>query len=487
MKLTVCLLTSEAAPLSKTGGLADVSSAVTKYLHSAGHDVRLFTPLYKSIDRAKFGAQPLQTLQHFEVQVGPLHRYSFSAHSAHLPGSAAPVYLLECPALYERASLYTVEADEHLRFLAFTRAAFIVCQRLQWSPRILHCNDWHTAFAPLFLKALYENDPLFKNTRSVLTIHNIGYQGIFSATAVDDVGLGAKSHLLHQDELRAGRINPLRHGIMYADAITTVSPTYAHEICTDQYGMGLQDSLRARGSAVTGILNGVDYDEWDPRNDRHLTQHYDPDHLGIKAELKRDFAARMGLNIPPEVPLGGIVSRLAQQKGIELMFDALPRILSGRDFGLVVLGSGEPQYEQFFTKLQADFPGRVVFKRGYDDPLAHWIEASSDLFLMPSLYEPCGLNQMYSLRYGTVPIVRKTGGLADSVEHYNPDTGAGTGIVFNDFNSEALLWALNTALDLYATRTQWQRLVRNGMRRDFSWQRQGGLYVELYQKLLNAD
>jgi starch synthase len=487
MKLTVCLLTSEAAPLSKTGGLADVSSAVTKYLHSAGHDVRLFTPLYKSIDRAKFGAQPLQTLQHFEVQVGPLHRYSFSAHSAHLPGSAAPVYLLECPALYERASLYTVEDDEHLRFLAFTRAAFIVCQRLQWSPRILHCNDWHTAFAPLFLKALYENDPLFKNTRSVLTIHNIGYQGIFSATAVDDVGLGAKSHLLHQDELRAGRINPLRHGIMYADAITTVSPTYAHEICTDQYGMGLQDSLRARGSAVTGILNGVDYDEWDPRNDRHLTQHYDPDHLGIKAELKRDFAARMGLNIPPEVPLGGIVSRLAQQKGIELMFDALPRILSGRDFGLVVLGSGEPQYEQFFTKLQADFPGRVVFKRGYDDPLAHWIEASSDLFLMPSLYEPCGLNQMYSLRYGTVPIVRKTGGLADSVEHYNPDTGAGTGIVFNDFNSEALLWALNTALDLYAARTQWQRLVRNGMRRDFSWQRQGGLYVELYQKLLNAD
>jgi starch synthase len=274
---------------------------------------------------------------------------------------------------------------------------------------------------------------------------------------------------------------------MYAEAITTVSPTHAHEICTDRYGMGLQDSLRARGGAVTGILNGVDYDEWDPRHDRHLTQHYDPEHLGIKAELKREFLGRTGLNIAPEVPLGGIVSRLAQQKGFELMFESLPRVLSGRDLGLVVLGSGEPQYEQFFTKLQADFPGRVVFRRGYDDALSHWIEAASDLFLMPSLYEPCGLNQMYSLRYGTVPIVRKTGGLADSVEHYNPDTGAGTGIVFNDFNSEALLWALNTALDLYAMPTQWQRLVRNGMRRDFSWQRQGGLYVELYQKLLNAD
>jgi starch synthase len=465
MNLTVCLLASEATPLSKTGGLADVSSALTKYLHSAGHDVRLFTPLYKSIDRTKFGAQPLQRLQQFEVQVGPDHRYSFSAHSARLPGSAAPVYLLECPALYERASLYTTDGDEHLRFLAFTRAAFIVCQRLQWSPRILHCNDWHTAFAPLFLKALYENEPLFKNTRSVLTIHNIGYQGIFSATAVDDVGLGAKSYLLHQDELRAGQINPLRHGILY--------------------GMGLQDSLRARASALTGILNGVDYDEWDPRNDRHLTQHFDPEHLAIKNDLKREFIARMGLNIAPDVPLGGIVSRLAQQKGFELMFGSLPRILAGRDFGLVVLGSGEPQYEQFFTKLQTDFPGRVVFRRGYDDPLSHWIEAASDLFLMPSLYEPCGLNQMYSLRYGTVPIVRKTGGLADSVEHYNPDTGEGTGIVFNDFNPEALLWALNTALDLYATPTQWQRLVRNGMRRDFSWQRQGGLYVELYERLLS--
>jgi len=431
----------------------------------------------------KLGAQSLQALQDFDVQLGP-HQYTFSVLTTHLPGSAAPVYLLDCPALFNRASLYTTDADEHLRFLAFTRAAFTLCQRLQWSPQVMHCNDWHTAFAPLFLKALYDNDPLFKRTRSLLTIHNIGYQGIFPATAVDDVGLGMKSYLLHQDDLRAGKINPLRHGIMYADAITTVSPTHAHEICTEQYGMGLQDSLRARGGALSGILNGVDYDEWDPRRDRHLPKHFDPDHLEIKAELKRAFIDRMGLNIAPEVALGGIVSRLAQQKGIELMFESLPRILSGREFGLVVLGSGEPKYEEFFSKLQADFPGRVAFRRGYDDPLSHWIEAASDLFLMPSLYEPCGLNQMYSLRYGTVPVVRKTGGLADSVEHYNPDTGTGTGIVFNDFNPEALEWALNTALDFYAAPVQWQRMVRNGMRRDFSWNHQGSLYVELYEKLL---
>ena len=242
MKLTVCLLASEAAPLSKTGGLADVSAALTKYLHSVGHDVRLFTPLYKSIDRVKIGAQPLEGLESFEVAVGP-HRYLFSVLLAQLPGSTAPVYLLDCPALFARATIYTVDADEHLRFLAFTRAAFVACQRMNWAPRILHCNDWHTGFGPLFLKALYDTDPLFMGTRSVLTIHNIGYQGVFSATAVDDVGLGSKSYLLHQDDLRAGFINPLRHGILYADAITTVSPTHAREICTDRVRHGIAERL----------------------------------------------------------------------------------------------------------------------------------------------------------------------------------------------------------------------------------------------------
>jgi starch synthase len=483
MTLKVCLLASEAAPLSKTGGLADVAGALTKYLHGAAHDVRLFTPLYKSIDRQKFGVQPLEGLQNIDLAVGP-HRYVFSVMQAQLPGSTAPVYLIDCPVLYSRPTLYTTDPDEHLRFLAFTRAVLTCCQRMQWHPDILHCNDWHTAFSPLFLKAQYTADPLFRGTRSVLTIHNIGYQGIFKASAVADLALGEKIFMLHQDELRAGRINPLRHGIMYADAITTVSPTHAQEICSDEYGMGLQDSLRARAGALTGILNGVDYDVWDPRCDRYIPTHFDADSLEVKAALKQDFLTRMGFTIAPTTPLGGIVSRLASQKGIDIMFDSLPQVLARRDFGLIVLGSGDPQYEEFFRKLQSDFPGRVVFRQGYDDELSHWIEAVSDLFVMPSLYEPCGLNQMYSLRYGTVPIVRRTGGLADSVEHYNPDTGVGTGVVFNDFNAEALEWALNTALDLYAAPTHWMRLVRNGMRKDFSWERQGGKYVELYQKLL---
>jgi starch synthase len=271
---------------------------------------------------------------------------------------------------------------------------------------------------------------------------------------------------------------------MYADAITTVSPTHAREISTDQYGMGLQDTLRTRGGALVGILNGVDYDEWDPRHDRYLPKHFDPDTLEVKAQLKQELLQRLGLEISPATPLAGIVSRLASQKGIDLMFESLPQILEWREVGLVALGSGDVQYEKFFAELQQSFPGRVVFRRGYDDELAHWIEGACDMFVMPSLYEPCGLNQMYSLRYGTVPIVRKTGGLADSVENYDPLTGQGTGIVFNDFNSEGLEWGLNTALDLYAEAEHWSRMVRNGMQRDFSWQRQGGLYVDLYKRLI---
>lgn len=407
-----------------------------------------------------------------------------SVYATQLPGSRALVHLLDCPPLYGRPTLYTTDPDEHLRFLAFTRAVFVCCQHMRWSPQILHCNDWHTGFAPLLLKAVYDWDALFTRTRSVLTIHNIGYQGVFPASAIGDLALGAKNHLLHQDDLRAGRINPLRHGIMYADAISTVSPTHAREICTDQYGMGLQDSLRARGSALTGILNGVDYDEWDPRHDPYLPRHYSPATLSVKEQLKQELIGRLQLEVAPVTPVAGIVSRLARQKGIDLMFDSLPQVLEWRNFAFVALGSGEPQYERFFEELQQQFPGRVAFRRGYDEPLAHWIEGACDMFLMPSAYEPCGLNQMYSLRYGTVPIVRRTGGLADSVIHYNPDTCQGTGILFNDFDSEALEWALNAALDLYAEKDHWQRMVRNGMACDFSWQRQGALYVELYNKVL---
>ncbi|HEY1491299.1 MAG TPA: glycogen synthase [Steroidobacteraceae bacterium] len=481
-RYAVCMLASEVAPLSKTGGLADVAGALSKALVAAGHDVRLFTPAYAGIDRAACAARPLPNLARLRLVIAS-QAFTFSVLRGTLPGGT-PVYLIDCPALFARASVYTNDADEHLRFIAFTRAALMACREMRWAPRIVHCNDWHTAFAPLFLRTLLKDEPLFATTSTLLTIHNIGYQGVFDADRVQDLGLPPGDlPRLYAPDLSAGRINALRHGILYADAINTVSPSYAREICTSEYGMGLQDSLRARSQDLTGILNGVDYEEWDPRVDRHLPAHFDPDHLAIKAQLKGAFVARLGLAAAAGIPLAGVVSRLAAQKGFELMFTTLPKILSQRALNFVVLGSGEAQYEEFFAGLARQFPNRVHFHPGYSDELAHWIEAASDMFLMPSRYEPCGLNQMYSLRYGTVPVVRRTGGLADSVQHFDAALGTGTGVVFNDFDPPALEWALNTALDLYTQPQAWERLVRNGMACDFSWQRAAAEYVALFERL----
>jgi len=482
MGLTICFVTAETAPLAKTGGLADVSSALTAYLHAAGHDLRLFMPCYASIDLSKLRHQRVDALQDIPLSIGP-HHYRFSVLSATLPGTSATIYLIDCPVLYSRPQIYTSGPDEHLRFLLLTRAAFECCQRMRWSPQILHCHDWHAAFGPLFLRTIYGWDRLFQNTRSVLTIHNIGYQGVFDAGAVADLQLGGGQYLLHQDDLAHGMINPLKHGILYADAVTTVSPTYADEIRTAQYGMGLQGVLRERGEAVLGILNGVDYHDWDPRTDRFLTRHYDAATLPVKRELKNELLARLGLTAGERTALAGVVSRLVAQKGIDLLIAALPALLETRDLACVVLGSGEEALEHALAALAARFPQRVAFERGYSEELAHWIEAGSDLFIMPSIYEPCGLNQMYSLRYGTVPVVRRTGGLADSVERYDPALGSGTGVLFADPTPAALTEALETALDLYARPAHWERMARNGMAQDFSWEHQGAQYVALYERL----
>jgi starch synthase len=483
--LRICFVASEVAPLAKTGGLADVSSALPRYLHAQGHDVRLFLPFYSSINTSGLELTPLDSVRDVPVPMGT-RRYTFSIVTARLPGSSLPVHLVHCPALYQRPGIYTAGPDEHLRFLLLTRAAIESCQRLGFAPQIFHCNDWHTAFAPLYLRSLYGWDKLFASTRTVLTIHNIGYQGIFGATAVGDLGLGDAQHLLHQDDLHGGRINSLRHGVMYADVITTVSPTYAREICTDQYGMGLQGDLRARGTAVLGILNGVDYTEWNPTTDPNLPHHYGAEDLSGKTRMKQFLVRTLKLELGRRVPLFGMVTRMTVQKGIDLLFESLPRALANRNLRLVVLGSGESRYEEFFATLQRAHRGKVVFHRGYSEKLAHLIEAASDIFMMPSLYEPCGLNQMYSLKYGTVPIVRRTGGLADSVELYDPDTGAGDGIVFNDYTPAAVSWAINIAVDLYQNRAVWTRIMLNGMAKDFSWEKQGARYVELYTRLVGA-
>lgn len=483
MALRICFVASEIAPLAKTGGLADVAGALGRYLHRQRHDVRLFMPFYSSIDIRRLALAPVAEAQDVSLQLGS-HSVRFSLHSTYLSGSQTPVYLVHCPEFYDRSALYSNAADEHLRFLLLQQAVVESCQRLRFAPEIMHCNDWHAALLPLLLRTRYAWDTLFAQTRTLLTIHNIGYQGAFPAATAPDLNLGRDTALLHPREWTQGRINWLRQGIMLADAVSTVSPTYASEICTPGGGYGLDDSLRARTAPIKGILNGVDYDEWNPATDPLLSHHYGPANLAGKQRLKQELLQRFDLQRDVSVPLAGIVSRLTAQKGFDLLFATLPDILDARRLNIVVLGTGESRYEEFFAMLGQRFPGRVAFHRGYDEELAHLIEAGSDLFLMPSLYEPCGLNQMYSLKYGTVPIVRRTGGLADSVQMWDAATRTGTGIVFNDFDAPAMHWALGTALDLFEDRNVWQQIMRNGMAQDFSWEIQGREYELLYEDLL---
>jgi starch synthase len=487
VKLSICAIASEVVPFSKTGGLADVASALSRQLTARGHDVRLFVPFYTQIKRDRLDATRVESLQGLSIVVGR-HEYRVDIWRTRLPGSATSVFLIESDALYARPALYTNDPDEHRRFLVLTRAALECCRRMNFRPHIVHSHDWHAAFAPLWLRSSYKSDPVFAGTRSVLTIHNIGYQGGFAASDVGDLDLGPDAYLLHQDDLKAGNINALKQGILHADAVTTVSPTYAREITTPRYGLGMEQALAARGQAVRGILNGVDYEEWDPRRDHYLPIHFSAQELAKKAELKRNFLLRQNLRpTQGRVPLFGIVSRLTPQKGFDLLIETLPLLLQNHDVRLAVVGSGDTRYETFFRGLADRHRGHAMFFGGYDESLAHWIEGASDVFLMPSQYEPCGLNQMYSLRYGTIPIVRRTGGLADSVVHFDPATGEGTGIVFNDFDSSAMTWAQDTALQWYAQPDLWERIVQNAMRQDFSWETQANEYLKLFAELLQVE
>jgi starch synthase len=481
--LKLCLLSSEILPYAKTGGLADVAGALVRNLRLLGHEVSAFMPLYASVRAAHPELKPVLEAQQISLKIGATE-YRFSLQCAAYPGTDVPMYFVDCPALYDRPQFYTNDPDEHRRFLLFTRAALESCRHLAMSPDIFHCNDWHTAFLPLYLKTLYRSDPLLAATSTVLTIHNIGYQGIIPSTAAADLGLGPAGLRLDAADTAQGVINSLKTGIKFADLVTTVSPTYAREICEEPLGMGMQATLKARTNGVVGILNGVDYDDWDPARDPHLTTHYGPQDLAGKQANKQQLIAALNLTLERSRPLIGMVTRLAEQKGIDLLFDSLPGLLQERDFGVAVLGSGDAQYVNFFQGLERRFPGRVAFRSAFDEPMAHLIEAGSDIFLMPSRYEPCGLNQMYSLRYGTIPIVRNTGGLADSVQHFDPATGTGSGCVFNDYDAAAARWAIGTTLDWFDSAASWKKLQQNAMAQDFSWARQIVKYDTLYHELL---
>jgi starch synthase len=481
-KLKICLVSSELTPLAKTGGLADVASALSVYLDQKGHDIRVLMPFHSSIDTSEMEVTSVEYLQNLPIQMGS-HQLHYSIDTAKLPGTELSIYLLRCPQLYDRPGVYTSDSDEHLRFILLSRAAIEMCQQMGFAPDIFHCNDWHTSLVPLYLKTRYAWDNLFDNTHSVLTIHNIGYQGVFGADILPDLGLQHENDKLHQDDLANGMINFLKTGVLYADLITTVSPNYAKEILGPEYGMGLQDLLQERHRSLVGILNGVDYDEWNPASDPLIAHPFDSRRIAGKKKNKLALMKELGLDCNDDMPLIGMVTRLTGQKGLDLVEQVIPEMMMHRRFAMAILGSGESHYEQFFSWLQHHYRDRVCFYRGFNNKLAHQIEAGSDMFLMPSKFEPCGLNQMYSLRYGTVPIVRRTGGLADSVQQFDPTNGTGTGIVFNDYNATALGWAINFSLDLYPEKATWRKLMRNGMAMDYSWEQQGQLYIDLFHRL----
>ncbi|MDQ3295960.1 MAG: glycogen synthase [Myxococcota bacterium] len=464
------------APFAKTGGLADVMAALPAHLVRAGHDARVVMPLYDTVDTKKATFEAVMDL---DVRLGA-HRYQTKIFRV---GKAPPVYFVHCPALYARGRLYTSDADEHRRFLALSFAALQLCQRLDFAPDVIHAHDWQASLLPMLVKTLFAKDPRFARTRTLLTIHNLMYQGSFPVEVGPDTNLGAVSHLFHQDLMKAGRLNFLLQGILYADGVSTVSPTYAREIQGETYGGGLDGFLRARSATVVGILNGVDYDEWSPESDRHIPHRYSASQLAGKERDKEHLLTVLGLPYVPGVPVFGIVSRLVGQKGFKLLDPAMFDLLRRHGFQLVVLGSGEPQLEDLFSRLQRAFPRQVCFYQGFKNDLAHLIEAGSDMFLMPSVYEPCGLNQLYSLRYGTVPVVHATGGLADTVKQWSPRTGTGNGFAFEHHDEAGLRWAIEAALTTYRDPKQWQRIIQNGMAEDFSWGTQCKLYELVYQRL----
>jgi starch synthase len=481
--LRVCQIASEVTPFAKTGGLGDVAAGLSRALGRQGHDVRVFLPFYARVAKLDFPFVAVDYLRDVEIRLGA-RELRYSVLTTKLPQSEVDVYFVHCPALYHHDSIYSGDWDEYLRYALLTRAALECCQRMGWAPDVVHVHDWHTALAPVYLRTLYSWDRLFARTKTVLTLHNLAYQGVFSSQTLDELGLAPFSAMLYNEDLAAGRVSFLKTGLLYADVLTTVSRTYAREIQTPEFGFGLDPLLRARADHLVGIVNGVDYGEWNPASDPHLPHHYTRDDLSGKEAMKKALLEKVGLPFRQSAATIGLVSRLTAQKGLDLLFDTLPEFLYHRDIRFVAVGTGEERYESFLAWLQVTFPGKVWYFRGYSEELAHWIEAGSDLFLMPSRYEPCGLNQMYSLRYGTPPIVRRTGGLADTVEPWNPVAKRGTGFLFDHFTPEGMRWALDTALAAFQDRDAWTVLQKNGMAKDFSWERQVALYEELYRRLL---
>lgn len=481
--LKILFVASECAPFAKTGGLADVVAALPKALRRLGHDARIVLPLYKSIDRAKYGIERVGSSC---VHMGNGEENWVGLFAATFDD--VPVWFIEYERFFGKDGIYgdaTGEfKDNAFRFALFSKAALQVCKDQKFAPDIVHAHDWMTALVPVFLKTWDAVLSPLSQTASVLTIHNIGYQGIYNSDVFPYIGVGGE--LFRPDVFENfGKINLLKAGVYFADSITTVSPTHAHEMLGPIGGQGLAPYLNQRRGDFCGILNGVDYELWNPETDALIPTNYSANDLSGKAICKAAMQKRFALEERADLPVFGIVSRFASQKGFDLLRETLHRVLDAMAIQLVVLGTGDPQTEAFFRELTSRFPGRVGAHIGFSNELSHLIEAGSDFFLMPSLYEPCGLNQSYSMRYGTLPIVRATGGLDDTVHNYVEATAAGTGFKFWDVSSEALYYTVGWAVATWFDRPlHIAQLRRQAMAQHFPWSDAARQYLFVYEHAL---
>lgn len=482
MSLSILISASEAVPFAKSGGLADVVGSLPKYLRSLGHDVRLVMPRYYRIDKEKYGLKLLPGV--LVVPMGILGDEYCAVYEGVVPESDVPVYFLEHEGYYGRDGLYdeaNVEySDNDRRFIFLSKGSLELCRMIGFYPDIINSNDWHTAAIPLLLNSIYRDDPYVGKSASVLTIHNMQYQGSFPPETMEILGVGWE-HFTYLGVEKDDRVNLLKGGIYNANILNTVSDGYACEIRTAEFGWGLEDVLRERSADLFGILNGVDYTEWSPETDRYIAANYSADDMGGKEVCKKSLQREMGLPEDDSIPIIGVVSRMVKQKGIDFLAEALPQLLK-LDIQLVMLGEGEPWAHFYFGGMAAENSTKMRVIVGYDNGLSHRIEAGADFFLMPSAFEPCGLNQMYSMRYGTLPIVRATGGLDDSVDNFNEAKMTGTGFKFRDLNAGAIFdtvgWAVYT---WYNRKVAIEKLRLNAMQMRFTWESAAQKYEQLYR------
>ncbi len=488
-KMKIAEVSSEIIPYAKTGGLADVVGTLPLYFEKAGHEISIFMPFYKSVRKSGIDIK-LSDIT-FDIPLGDIeHTVTLWKH-IHNGSKNITIYFIQHDEYYDRDALYGTESGDYLdnaeRFIFFSKAVIEAIKRLGLSIDIIHCHDWQAALIPVYLKTLFAHDGKYSSIKTVLTIHNLAYQGMFRQEEMKLTGLDMS--LFNWKNLEHwGEVNFLKGGIVFADILTTVSKKYAEEIRTVEFGCGLEDTIKEYENKLYGIINGVDYSEWSPEIDNLIPHKYSVDDISGKALCKKHL--QKNLKLPQtEVPLIGIISRLAEQKGVDLLIVIMEDLME-RDLQLVILGIGDEKYHQMLQEAVPKYNSKLSVNIMFDNKLAHEIEAGADIFLMPSKYEPCGLNQMYSLRYGTIPVVRETGGLADTIIDANEENlknGTATGFTMKGYFAAELLFAIDRALEMYKSRTQWRSLIRNAMKQDWSWEQSANQYEELFESILEKE